>query len=153
MADPGGNGKIDTGVAQLLIVGIILASFLQFLPFVRRVGQEAWGARYDHHYARTFVQKIPDRSIVLSQTPSMFLLWGQNAIQTYAGINHPELILELMKKYNGHVYFHHNYWCNAKSESNRNLCQSIHEKYRLEKIVTAREQDYEYGLYQIFLKE
>jgi len=152
-AIPWRKNKQGSGFVSLMLIFFILASFLQFLPLVRRVGQEAWGARYDHQHAQAFIEKIPDRSIVLTQNPSMFLLWGQNAVQTYAGINHPELILDLMEKYNGHVYFHHNYWCNTTSESNRNLCRSIRDRYDLEKIVDAKEQDYEYGLYRIHIKE
>ena len=76
-----------------LLVIVLLVSWLKFLPLVRLVGQEAWGARYDHDHAREFIKKIPNRAIVLSHIPTMFLLWGQNAIQTFAGINNPEIIL------------------------------------------------------------
>jgi hypothetical protein len=135
-----------------LVVLVVLFSFLQFMPLVRCVGQEAWGSRHDHLYAREFIKKIPRRSIVLTQNPTMFLLWGQNAIQTYAGINNPGLIKNLMKKYQGHVYFHYNYWCNAKSEHNRRLCQAIKERYRLTEVASACEQDFEYGLYKMSIE-
>lgn len=147
--------QIDTGYrgpATWLIVLVMLFSFLKFLPIIRQVGQEAWGARYDHKYAREFIEKIPRRSIVLTHTPTMFLLWKQNAIQTYAGINNPDLIEHLMQKYQGHVYFHHNYWCNTKSLRNLRLCQAIKDKYRLKEIAKRYEQDYEYALYQMSLK-
>jgi len=141
------SGKMDPIPCIILIV--ILLSFIQFLPLIREVGQEAWGARYDHKYAQEFIKKIPSRSIILTQNPTMFLLWKQNAIQTYAGINNPSLIQFLMKRYQGHVYFHYNYWCNTKSERNRRLCDGIKERYELEEIARAREQDYEYGLYRM----
>ena len=83
----------------------------------------------------------------------MFLLWGQNAIQTYAGVNNPDLIRDLMEKYQGHVYFHFNYWCNTMDERNQNLCKAIIDRYSLEEIATAREQNYEYGLYRMTFKE
>lgn len=150
MKDGCDGGMRNAG--SFLIVLVLLFSFIQFLPLVRRVGQEAWGARYDHDHARAFIRKIPSRSIVLTQNPTMFLLWNQNAIQTYAGINHPRIIAKLMEKYHGHVYFHYNYWCNTKNERNRRLCRAIMEKYRLREIVKAHEQDYEYALYQISFK-
>ena len=140
-------------VAATLIIFLMFFSFADFLPLVRRIGQEAWGARKDHSYAQEFIKKIPDRSIVLTQNPTMFLLWGQNAIQTYAGVNNPDLIMDLMKRYQGHVYFHYNYWCNTMNKRNQNLCQAIRDKYDLEAIATAREQDYEYGLYKMTFKE
>ncbi len=152
-----GGGRIANLVADagkrlavsILVVLVVLSSSLQFLPLVRRVGQEAWGSRYDHRYAREFIKKIPTRSIVLTQNPTMFLLWGQSAIQTYAGISNPGLIKYLLKKYQGHVYFHYNYWCNAKSEHDRRLCQGIRDRYRLTEVASAREQDFEYGIYQM----
>ena len=99
-------------VAAVLIL-VLIVSWLKFLPLIRLVGQEAWGARYDHAYAREFIKKIPNRAIVLTHIPTMFLLWGQNAIQTYAGINNPDIIRDLMNRYGGHVYFHQSYWCNT----------------------------------------
>jgi len=146
------QGQKRTAVTTLIIL-LMLFSFVDFLPLVRRIGQEAWGARKDHAYAKEFIQQIPDRSIVLTQNPTMFLLWGQNAIQTYAGVNNPDLIKDLMKRYQGHVYFHYNYWCNTMNKRNQNLCRSIRDRYNLEEIATAREQDYEYGLYRMTFKE
>jgi 4-amino-4-deoxy-L-arabinose transferase-like glycosyltransferase len=131
------------------VILLIIAAFTQFLPLIRQEGQEAWGARYDHDHAREFIQHIPRRSIVLTHNPTMFLLWGQNAIQTYAGRDKPDLIRHLMEKYNGNVYFHDNYWCNTHTERNQKLCGYIRRHYGLEKIVSAREQEYEYGLYRI----
>ena len=147
-----GVGSRIREAGSCLIILVLIFSFLQFLPLVRRVGQEAWGARYDHKYAKEFITKIPERSIVLTHNPTMLLLWNQNAIQTYAGINNPRLIENLMKKYDGHIYFHYNYWCNTKTERNRRLCRAIKEKYRLKEIATANERDYEYALYQMSLK-
>jgi hypothetical protein len=146
-----GSGKREGArqLAPVLMVLLMLFSSLTFMPLVRRVGQEAWGSRYDHAYAREFIAKIPKRSMVLTQNPTMFLLWGQNAIQTYAGINNPGLIKDLLTRYQGHVYFHHNYWCNTKNERNRRLCQGIRDRYDLEEVARAKEQDYEYALYKL----
>ena len=149
------NGMGSTGTAgkkilvSSLMVLIPAFSFLQFMPLVRRVGQEAWGARYDHQYAKDFVEMLPERSIVLTQNPTMLLLWQQNAIQTYAGINNPDLIKTLLAKYQGNVYFHYNYWCNTQNERNIRLCRGIRDRYDLEEVAKTFEQDYEYGLYKM----
>ena len=152
--DAGASGENDRWkvLPSSLVVLLMLFSFIKFMPLISRVGQEAWGSRYDHKYAREFIEKIPERSIILTQNPTMLLLWNQNAIQTYAGINNPDLIKDLMKRYQGHVYFHHNYWCNTKNKRNRRLCQGIKDKYHLEEIAKAKEQDYEYGLYRLKIK-
>lgn len=144
------NGPARAIESAILIV--LVFSFLRFLPLVRREGQEAWGARYDHAHAHAFLREVPERAIILTQTPTMFLLWGQNAIQTYAGINNPGLIKDLLKRYQGHVYFHENYWCNTQNVRNRRLCQAIREKYDLEEVAAASEQHYRYGLYKLSMK-
>lgn len=148
----GGDSSRRVAVSCLVIFVLIFSS-LKFMPLISRVGQEAWGSRHDHKYAKEFISKIPERSIVLTQNPTMLLLWNQNAIQTYAGINNPDLIKDLIKRYQGHVYFHYNYWCNTKNKRNRRLCQGIRDKYHLEEIAKAKEQDYEYGLYRLMIDD
>ncbi len=140
--------------AAAILVFILLISWMKFLPLIRTVGQEAWGARHDHEYAHEFIQKIPRRSVILTHIPTMFLIWGQNAIQAYAGINNPDIIQNMLTRYNGHVYFHKSYWCNTQSDGdgNRNLCDTIAAKYNLEPVVVAHEQNHEYGLYRMTIK-
>ena len=153
---PFGRGICFVGGNRLpvagLLVMLLLISWLKFVPLIRLVGQEAWGARYDHSNAREFIREIPNRSVVLTHIPTMFLLWGQSAIQTFAGINNPDLIRDLMHRYSGHVYFHKNYWCNTVNDANRSICEGIAQKYDLEPVVVAREQSYEYGLYRMTFK-
>ena len=140
--------KEGRGVITGIVVTVVFFSWISFLPLIRLVGQEAWGARYDHQYAREFIKKIPSRSIVLTHIPTMMLLWQQGAIQTFAGLNNPGVIADLHKKYPGHVYFHESYWCSTSTEQ-QNLCKSIGKKYNLEEVVSATEQDHHYGLYRI----
>ena len=139
--------------AALLLLLLLLFGWLKFVPLVRLVGQEAWGARHDHKYSYEFIKKIPNRAIVVTHVPSMFLLWGQNAIQAYAGINNPDLIRDLMNRYNGHVYFHKSYWCNTLNDANRSVCDEIGQRYDLEPVAVAHEQSHEYGLYRMTQKK
>lgn len=144
--------KAGEAKSAALVVALTAVVFIGFLPIVRMEGQEAWGARYDHKFAKQFIEAIPRRSIILTQIPTMFFLWGQSAIQTSAGVNQPDLIRSLMDKYQGNVYFHFNFWCNADSKENVSLCQKIGEMYNVEEVVSAHEQNYEYGLYKLKLK-
>jgi len=150
----GENGSAFAGrgyrqTVSLAIVLVLIVTWLPFLPLVRTVGQEAWGARYDHHYAGEFIKKIPMRSIILTHNVTMFLVWGRNAIQAYAGIQNPEIIRNLMDRYSGHVYFHYNFWCNTASDDNRKLCEAVMTKYPMEEIASAQEQNYRYALYKL----
>ncbi|MDO9228215.1 MAG: glycosyltransferase family 39 protein [Syntrophales bacterium] len=149
---PGLRAGYRRPFAALLML-LLLFCWLKFVPLVRLVGQEAWGARHDHKYSYEFIRKIPNRAVVVTHIPSMFLLWGQNAIQAYAGINNPDLIRDLMNRYNGHVYFHKSYWCNTLNDANRSVCDEIGQRYDLEPVAVAREQSHEYGLYRMTPKK
>ena len=149
-APPGGGNPIAVPAAALAIVVAVL--WAGFLPLIRTEGQEAWGARYDHRFAREALAKIPERSIVLTHVPTMFLVWGRGAISPNVAISDQPLVWDLMQRYRGHVYFHWGYWCNTKGDGNRQICGEIARKYELEPAAQAREQDYEYGLYKIRFK-
>ncbi len=136
---------------RALVMVVLLIVWMPFLPFIRQVGQEAWGARHDHDHARAFLKAVPERSIVVTHVPSMFMLWGHSAIQAFAGINNPDIIDHLMNKYQGHVYFHRSYWCTAEG-SFRNLCGQIEQIYNLQEVVSAEEQHIRYGLYKMTRK-
>jgi hypothetical protein len=155
-AGKGGKNAIDAryafGGRGILILVVLIAFWMPFLPMLRTVGQQAWEARADHQYAMEFIRRIPERSIVLTHIPQMFLLWNRNAIQTFAGVNDPDVIRSLLEKYRGHVYFHENYWCHAEPVDPPGLCGQIRAKYDLEEIVTATEQHRQYGLYRIRIK-
>ena len=135
--------------AAALILLVLIFTWMPFLPMIRTVGQEAWGARFDHFYARQFVQKIPERSVVLTQNPGMFHLWGHSAIQAHVGLTDPNLVAELMRKYPNNVYFHFNFWCNAERDPNQKLCANLMSAYDMTPVATGQEQDYLYGLYRM----
>jgi len=150
LAPPVGGNSIAATAGALAIVALFL--WTSFLPLIRLEGQEAWGARSDHRFAREAVEKIPERSIVLTHVPTMFLVWGRSAISPNIGISDQPLVWDLMQRYRGHVYFHWGYWCNTKADSNRQICEEISRKYKMEPAAQAREQDHEYGLYKLTFK-
>ncbi len=141
--------RTSQAIAVGLIVILVASSLVGFLPLVKRVGQTAWGARYDHLYAREFIKKIPERSVIVTHNPSMFFLWDRSAVQAYMAISNLNIIRHLMARYQGHVYFHYDYWCNTSGASSRRLCQAIMDKYRLTEVAKAHEQHFEYGLYKM----
>lgn len=142
-------GVVSRGTTTLLLLVLLAGSAAGFLPMVRLTGQEGWGSRYDHLHALRFMRKIPKRSLVLTHNPSVFLLHGYSAVQTRAGLDAPSLILKNRQRYNGHVYFYYNYWCNTRSQRNITLCSAIRDKYILTPVASAKEQDFDYVLYRI----
>jgi hypothetical protein len=146
------SSNIRLQPVYLIILGVIFLEFVYFLPFVRQTGAEAWASRHDHLFAQKFTRNIPQEAIVLTHNPTMFLNWGRSAIQAYTGIAHPDHIRRLLEKTNGHVYFHHDYWCNTDSKSPQRLCRAIREKYKLIEVDRARQRDYTYGLFQMQIR-
>jgi len=139
--------------ATMIIIIILLVSWLKFLPLIRLVGQEAWEARADHQLAGEFLRKIPDRSIVVSHIPTMLLLWGQSAVSVHGSLNDESFMRHLVDKYEGGVYFHHNYWCNTSSDANARVCREVRQNYNLEKIVADSSTGRLFCLYRIRIKE
>jgi len=135
--------------ASILVTAGILFFAALFLPQVRTLGQEAWAARGDHHHAKRFAEQIPQRSVVLTQNPSMFLLWGRGAIQTYTGVTAPGVIGHLLLRFPENVYFHYNYWCNTPTAGNQRLCSEMMRRYELSLVDRATEQDFVYALYRV----
>ena len=139
--------------ATIILVTILLLAWIKFLPLVRLVGQEAWAARADHAFTQESVKKLPDRSIVVSHIPTMLLLWGQSAVSVHGVLNDEGLIPHLAGKFDGGVYFHHNYWCETSSDANNDACREIRQKYDLEEFVSDDSTGRLFGLYRIRIKE
>jgi hypothetical protein len=138
--------------ATIILVLILLVVWIKFLPLIRLVGQEAWGARADHALTREFVKKIPDKSIVLTHIPTMLLLWQQSAISIEAS-NDEALMRSLINNYDGNVYFHYNYWCGTTPDAQSKICRDIKQKYDLKEIVSESVTGRLFGLYRIRIKE
>lgn len=151
------SGKLQPLVtgknAAIILVIILLVSWIKFLPLIRLVGQEAWAARADHAFIQEAVKKVPARSIVISHIPTMLLLQGQNAVTIHGSLNDESFIRQLTAKFDGGVYFHHNYWCETSADANTKACREIKQKYDLEEIVSDDRSGRLYGLYRIRIKE
>ena len=134
---------------RVFATSIIVLSFLQLMPHVRVIGEEAWGARYDHYYARKMLDYLPERSIVLTHNPNMFLLWGGNAAQASIATNNKPKINDFFERFTGGVYFHYNFWCNINDPVQQAFCNNILKKYKHEIVVKYKERNFDYVLYKL----
>ena len=132
-----------------VLVGIILVSFLSFVPYVRTVGQEAWAARADHEYAKVMAKALPQDSIILTHNPNMFLVWGKNAGQASLATEQPQYFNNFSRRYPGGIYFHYNFWCNVSDPLQQSFCKNIVERFNSTPIMTFKEKDYTFILYKI----
>ncbi len=133
---------------------IIIISFLKFLPQVRAETQEAWGARADHLYAKEFATLLPENSIILTHNPNMFHLWGKNAAQISLATDEKSYVNQILfYQYKAGVYLHWNYWCNAADSLQNSFCENVLNDYEYELIKEFQENDYNYALYRLELKD
>jgi len=133
---------------------IVIMSFLKFLPQVRAETQEAWGARFDHLYAKEFAALLPENSIVLTHNPNMFHLWGKNAAQISLATEEKSYVNQILfHQYKDGVYLHWNYWCNAADSIQNSFCENILNDYKYELIKEYQENDYNYVPYRLKLED
>lgn len=132
------------------VVGATLVQFSWTAPVARSTGEEAWGARADIGFARTFVAQLPRNSIVLSHNPTVFHLWGVNAAQLSLVQTDPAYVRgPLFDRYAGGVYAHWGFWCNVQDPRQKVFCDEALKSYRGERIASGAERDYIYGLYKL----
>lgn len=138
-----------TGV-PVLVVCALLFQFLWYLPYVRAVGEEAWAARADVAFARTFVADLPPNAIVLTQNPSMFHVWGHSAAQASLATTEPDYVRGLAaSRYAGGVFFHWNYWCNVADPVQQGFCAAALAQFPHTLVREYRERDYRYAFYRL----
>jgi hypothetical protein len=137
-------------VAPKAAVAVIVAQFLWYVPFVRSVGEEAWGARADVEFARTFVKELPRNSIVLTHNPNMFHVWGQSAAQASLATTEQGFVeANLMPRYAGGVYFHWNFWCNVSDPVQQAFCTGLLNRFPHTLVREYHERDYRYAVYRL----
>lgn len=138
---------------DLLALVLILTAFVTFLPKSRTVGQEAWAARADHHYAKIMSDQLDSNSIIFTHNPNMFLFWGKSAAQASILAGYDENGLQnLRNNFPGGIYFHFNFWCNVSDPLQQSFCKNILDKFPHTEVLKFQERDYKYILYKMSLR-
>jgi hypothetical protein len=133
-----------------MILALITIQFLWYLPFVRSVGEEAWGARADVMFAQSVARSLPANAIVLTHNPNMFHVWGHSAAQISLAATEPDYVDHVLgPRYAGGVFFHWNFWCNTQDASQVALCQEVLDQYRHRLVAERRERDQRFALYRL----
>jgi hypothetical protein len=130
--------------------GFILFQFLMFIPLVRATGEEAWSARSDVEFAKSFISVLPGNSIVLTHNPGMFHVWGVNAAQMSIAANEPRYVVDhLAQRYSGGVYLHWNFWCNVDDPVQKEFCNSTLKKFSSDLVQEYKIRHYRFAFYKI----
>jgi hypothetical protein len=131
-------------------VALLAFQFLVYMPYVRSVGEEAWAARADVDYARQFAERVPPDGIVITQTPSMFLLWHRNAVQTSIAASQPDRVRQRFGgRYAGGVFLHWGFWCNVADPAQVAFCQAVVDAVQPALVVERQRWTYRYALYRV----
>jgi 4-amino-4-deoxy-L-arabinose transferase-like glycosyltransferase len=134
---------------RLLTVGALAFQFLWYAPVVRAMTEEAWAARADVRFARSFASEIPANSYVLTHNPGMFHLWGINAGQMSQVAVSPAYMSMLESRYAGGVYVHWNFWCNVQDRVQSEFCDKAMAQSAVHLIREYKERDQRYAFYRI----
>ena len=148
------ENQINNKIKRRIPIGLVILTvcLLSFLPKARIEGQEAWAARYDHHYAKKMLEHLPKDSVIFTHNPNMFLFWGRSSAQASILAGQDQNGLKgLSLNYPGGIYFHYNFWCSVNDEAQKNFCRSILNKFPHREIIQFQERDYKYILYEILV--
>jgi hypothetical protein len=141
---------LTTGRIRAGVIAVVAVSFTWYLPFVRAIGEEAWGARADVAFARDFVADLPPNSYVLTHNPNMFHVWGINAGQSSLASSDTGYLTEILSlRYAGGLYFHWNFWCNVADPVQQSFCAGILSRFPHQIVRESRERGYRYALYRL----
>ena len=132
-----------------VILWAVALQFLWYLPFVRTIGEEAWGARADVLFAKAIARDLPRNSIVLTHNPGMFQVWGYSAAQASLAMEPGYVQNGLAPRYVGGVFFHWNFWCNVADPVQQSFCTGILDRFPHTLIQEYRERDYRYAIYRL----
>jgi hypothetical protein len=115
---------------------------------IRATTEEAWAARADVRFARSFASELPAHSYVLTHNPGMFHVWGISAGQMFIATN-PAYVASLLKRYTGGVYLHWNFWCNVQDPARVQFCREALDSHPVDMIREYRERDQHFVLYRL----
>lgn len=135
--------------AHAAVIAALAFQFLWYTPIVRATTEEAWAARADVRFARSFVSSLPRNSYVLTHNPGMFHVWGINAGQMSLIASNPAYLRYLTDRHAGGVYVHWNFWCNVQDPVQREFCRRVLENRPAEMIREHRERDQRYAMYHL----
>ena len=123
--------------------------FLWYAPVVRATTEEAWAARADVRFARSFAAELPPNSYVLTHNPGMFQVWGGNAGQLPLIVTNPRYVSFLASRYPGGVYVHWNFWCNVQDPLHPEFCRKARALAPVELVREYRERDQRFAVYRL----
>ena len=134
-------------ISVAIIFLLILFSFLPFTEYVSAVTQEAWDARADHDFSMNSTKSLGSNCTIFTHVPSMFLVNGNNALQTWYHSN-PRVIDDIFIN-SDCILFHEGYWCVNYIPYRDTVCKELKETFNLEVFNRINVKDKVYTIYRM----
>jgi hypothetical protein len=134
---------------HLVVTAALLFQFLWYAPLVRATTEEAWAARADVRFARSFADELGPNTYVLTHNPGMFHVWGINAGQMSLPVRNPEYLDLLGARYANGVYIHWNFWCNVQDQAHPEICRKALLLKPVEFVREHHERDQRFAFYRV----
>lgn len=147
------DGSVRRWLGVAVIAGLFL-QFVQFLPQLRAVGEESWEARGDVEFVHQKIAELPNNSIVLTHTPSLFLVNGVDAAQMSTAANDPAYVASILsKRYAGGVFMHWNAWCGYTNPTQQAFCDAVLNSFSSTPFREHRERDFRFAFYRLVVRD
>lgn len=124
---------------------LLSANFIQYLPTVRAVTEEAWQARADHKFIADFCRRLPDNCFILTHSPSLVLLEGKGSLQTWL-LENP-FNQSMFKNRKARVFLYEDYWSQVQPQ--KADIDKIKKNYHLKLVKANQENGQNFNIYEV----
>lgn len=141
--------KYERPVSIILISIILILFYFLYLPSISTPAdkiQEARQARLYHDFVLREAKNFDRSCYILTHVPSMYLVNGNNALQTWFGSN-VKVMNELFNKTDC-IIFDYGFWCNLEPYKS-SICKPMFVNYDLTAISSIDVDNHNYTLYRV----
>jgi 4-amino-4-deoxy-L-arabinose transferase-like glycosyltransferase len=138
--------------AVAIVVMIVLISFYFFIPYVTTIWRESFEGRESHDFSMFVAEtRIDDDCYILTHVPSMYMISGKKALQTW-NCRNKEVMKKIFSKTDC-VVFDEGYWCQIEPYKSE-VCSCLHNDYTLIPIEThdVKGSRHVYTFYNVYPK-
>ncbi len=115
--------------STIIIIMLIGISFIPYIDFVDSIWDKAKQSRTDHNFALESAKGLGEDCFVFTHVPTMFLVNGINAVQTFYYNN--ERVVNNVFNSTSCVLFNEGYWCVDDKEHRDGICKRFKETFNL----------------------
>ena len=128
------------------LASALLLLFLFHVPLIKAVTQESWVARADHKYITEFCRNLPDNCFILTHSPSLVLVEGKGALQTWI-LKDNLRFQQMFESRKSQVFLYEDYWSDVYPQSQD--VKIIKDNFELKLEKANRENGRTFNIYRL----